>query len=560
MKTIHSCLLVALCLLVSKTALKAQDISQIGSQKPFTINGTVGIGLGTYQAGGIEPREHQFSYLFNGAPVFSIYGVTFPFSVVISDQQRGFRQPFNQYGISPQYKWLTIHAGWQSISWSQFGLAGYNFLGGGFEANPGKLRLGFIYGRFNKAISETSTEPLNFQTATYKRTGYAARAGYGTERNHLDVTFLHAKDDAASLPANLLSATLQPAENIVLGINSRWSLFKHLVWDTEISGSLYTRNQFADTLGTLQLGKASFIRDLIAINTSSQLLTAGQTSLNYTQANYNIGVQYRRVDPDYKSMGAYYFETDVENYTVQGGLSLLKHQLRLTGSLGFQHDNLLHDKPYQSKRSISSLSATYNKAEYGVDFRYSNYGITQDRGLNPVIDTFRVARTNYNMSALLRYSINGTVTSHTFLLVGNLQSLSDLNRFTSSQSASNSKTANLTYQLGFNKTGMGLLGTLNYTVADFYLMHTQLFGPTIGLNQQFDKGKIGLNAAVSFQQQHNNNIYAGSVMNGSINGNFRFTKRDAAGLTGIYLKSNTKDASLPSFHEFRTSFNLTHTF
>jgi hypothetical protein len=115
------------------------------------------------------PRERSFSYLFNGAPTITIYGISFPFSVVISDQQRGFRQPFNQYGISPQYKWLTVHAGWQSITWSPFTLAGYNFLGGGVEATPSKWRLGFIYGRFNKAIEENSTQPLSFQTPAYKQ-------------------------------------------------------------------------------------------------------------------------------------------------------------------------------------------------------------------------------------------------------------------------------------------------------------------------------------------------------------------------------------------------------
>ena len=560
MKTLFYSSLASLCLLFANLSATAQDVAQLAEQKPFVINGTVGLGVGTYTSSNIQPREHSFSYLFNGAPVISVYGVTFPFSIVVSDQQRGFRQPFNQYGISPQYKWLTVHAGWQSISWSQFTLAGYNFLGGGVEINPGKLRAGFIFGRFNKAIDVVSPEPFSFQTATYKRTGYAARLGYGTERNHLDVTLVHAKDDEHSLTTVGQSLDLQPAENLVLGVDSRWSFLKHFIWDIEVAGSLYTRNQHADTISTLNLGKVDFIRDMIAINSSSQLLTAGQTSLGYFGQRFNISLQYRRVDPDYKSMGAYYFETDVANYTVQGGVTFFKNQLRLNSSIGFQHDNLLHDKPYESKRTISSFSASYNTSSFGADLRYSNYGVTQDRGLNPVIDTFRVARTNYNVNALLRYTINQDNLSHNLILVGTLQSLSDLNHYTSAQSESNSKTANLTYQLNFNKSGFGILATGNYTVADLYLLHTVLYGPTFGLSQLIDQGKIGLNASVSYQLQQNNHKDAGSVINSTINGTYKITQRNAAGLSAIYLKSNSKDSTLPSFKEFRTSLNLTHTF
>lgn len=552
-------LLLGITLFISSLRLSGQDLSQLSTQKPFAINGTVGIGLGTYHASGISPREHSFSYLFNGAPVISIYGVSFPFTIVVSDQQRGFRQPFNQYGISPQYKWITLHAGWQSINWSQFTLAGYNLLGAGLELNPGKLRAGFIYGRFNKAIEENAAQPLSFQTPSYKRTGYAARLGYGTERNHIDFTFLHARDDTSSLKTPL-QTQLQPAENMVLGLNTRVSFLGHFIWDFEAAGSLYTRNLKSDSIGAFNLGSADFIRNLIKINTSSQFLTAGQTNLAYINKNYNVGVQYRRVDPDYKSMGAYYFETDVANYTLFGGFGLWKNQIRVNASLGYQHDNLMHDKSYESKRSISAFSVSYNTVKYGIDLRYSNYGITQDRGLNPIIDTFRVARTNYNINGVLRYTLSNEAVSHNFILVGNVQSLADLNHFTSAQSESNSKTANLTYQVNFNKSAFGLMGTFNYTLADIYLMHTVLYGPTAGINKALDNSRLSLNAAFSYQRQQNNYKNAGSVINGTLNGSYRLGQRNGASLSFIYLKSNSKDATLPSFHEIRSSLTFTHTF
>ncbi|MCR8556235.1 hypothetical protein KXD93_01195 [Mucilaginibacter sp. BJC16-A38] len=560
MKQLAYSTLFCIQLMLLNFAVKAQDVSQLGAQKPFVINGTFGIGLGTYSASGIDPREHSFSYLFSGAPVISIYGVSFPFSIVVSDQQRGFRQPFNQYGISPTYKWVTLHLGWQSIQWSEFTMAGYNLLGAGVELNPGKLRLGFVYGRFNKAIEETSVQPLSFQTPAYLRTGYSARVGYGTDRNHLDFTFLNIKDDANSLKnIAAIPADLRPAENVALGIDSRWSFLSHFVWSFEVAGSIYTRDKLSDTLD-LHLEKLNFLKKMITINASTQLLTAAKTSIDYQNKNYNVGLQYRRIDPDYKSMGAYYFETDVANYTVQGGWRLLKNQVQLTGSLGFQQDNIRHDKAYTSHRDISSLGVSYNSIKYGIDLRYSNYGVTQDRGLNPVIDTFRVARTNYNVNAMLRYSIPDTLISHNFILIGNIQSLVDLNHFTSGQNETNSKTANLAYQLAFNKSAFSINTNFSYTIADIVKIHTIIYGPSFGIGKQLDNGKLGLNASFTYQLQRNNSIDAGNVINGAVNGSYRFSKRDGVNLSLSYLKSNSKDVTLPSFNEFRSSLNLTHTF
>ena len=560
MKHLINVLWVLMLMVVLAIPARAQDVSKMANAQPVTISGQFGLGLGTYTSSGIDNREHPFSYLLSGAPVLTLYGISFPFSVVVSDQQRGFRQPFNQYGISPQYKWLTVHAGWQSITWSPFTLSGYNFLGGGIEATPGKLRLGFIYGRFNKAIAESSSEPLLFQTPSYSRSGYAAKLGYGTEQNHVDITFLKAKDNLNSIQNPSILSGLQPAENLVAGIGTKFLIAKHFRWEADVAGSLYTRNRLSDTLRDFDLGGFNFLKNWITLNNSSQLLTAAQTALSYQNNNYNIGIQYKRVDPDFKSMGAYYFETDVANYTVNGGISLLKNQLQLNGSLGFQHDNIAHDLMYTSHRTISSFSASYNTSKFGADFRFSNYGITQDRGLNPVIDTFRVARTNYNVNGLIRYMLGDSLISHNFILSGNLQSLVDLNHFTSGQSQSNSKSANLSYSLGFGKSGLSINSNLNYTVAQISTMHTRLFGPSIGISQQLDKNRLMLNANIAYQQQHNDDKDAGNVINAYLNGSYRLGKRDGITTTISYLKSNSKDATLPSFSELRSSLSLTHTF
>lgn len=548
------------CLLFSSPVF-SQDLNGIAKQKPFVLNGNFGIGLGTYHVKGIPARQRDFSYLFSGAPTLSVYGVAFPFSVVVSDQQRSYTQPFNQYGISPTYKWATFHAGWRSLEFSPFTLAGHNFLGGGIELNPGKLRLGFMYGRFNKAIEEDLNQPLALaQQPAYKRTGYSAKIGLGTERNHFDVIFLNAKDDVGSLTKMPTSVTVTPAENMVLGFSSKFSFLKHFVFDMDLSGSVYTRNVLSDTVQNLELDKVNFIKKLITLNASTQLLTAAQTSLGYNGNNYAVKVKYRRIDPDYKSMGAYYFETDVQNYTIEGLLRLMNSQLQLSGSFGLQSDNILKDKAYQSNRKIASLNASYNKTNYGIDLRYTNYGITQDRGLNPIIDMLRVARTNHNLSSVFRYTINHENVTHGFVLVGNFQSLVDLNEFTAPNSKSDSRSINLSYQYGLPKKAFAVNANINYTIAEIAFGKSVFYGPTLGVSQTLAKGNLGLNAALSYQLQRNNDLNAGNIFNLNLNSSYKLGKKDAANLSVVYLKSNSKDNTLPSFNEIRTNLGLVHSF
>lgn len=241
-------------------------------------------------------------------------------------------------------------------------------------------------------------------------------------------------------------------------------------------------------------------------------------------------------------------------------LTLLKGQMQLSGSFGLQNDNILKDKANQSNRKIGALNVSFNKAKYGIDLRYTNFGITQDRGLNPVLDRFRVARTNHNLSSVFRYSIANERIAHSFILVGNLQSLIDLNSFTAPNSQSNSKTANLSYQINLPKKSFGVNANVNYTVADVAFGRSLFYGPTLGINQSFNKGNIGLNGSVSYQFQKNNNVDAGNIINGNINTSVKMGKRDAANLSINYLKSNTKDITLPSFNELRTNLGLVHSF
>jgi len=157
--------------------------------KPFKIYGNINLNLIGYYVNGIPYRADPFSAILSANVTASFYGIELPIAIAISNKQESYAQPFNQFGMSPRWKWITLHGGYRNVTFSNFTLAGHTFIGAGIELNPGIFRFGAIYGRFDR---KTTENPLykNDSLPHYARKGYAVKLGVGTEQNFLDLIFL----------------------------------------------------------------------------------------------------------------------------------------------------------------------------------------------------------------------------------------------------------------------------------------------------------------------------------------------------------------------------------
>lgn len=174
-----------------------------------------------------------------------------PLNFVLGTDQRNYRQSFNVAGISPSWRWATLHLGYRNVHFNPFTLAGHSFLGGGLGLYPGKFRFEAIYGRFQRLVPADTVVLVDnhtlYATPAYERWGYAAKIGLGSKRNFVDLIFLDARDKSESppvyMPANVETT---PAENTVTGISSKFSFGKKWAWVTDAGFSLYTRDRRAE--------------------------------------------------------------------------------------------------------------------------------------------------------------------------------------------------------------------------------------------------------------------------------------------------------------------------
>lgn len=471
---------------------------------PMQLTGELALSTGFYATRGLEtPRAQVTPWDLNGNLTFSTRsGWTVPVQLIWSSQNSRYT-PFNQVGVSPRYKrWLTLHGGYRNVVFSPLTLAGHTFLGAGVELNPGLLRVGAVVGQFNRAVDAHYVDPD--RVATFRRTGYSAKVGVGNERNYLDLILLRVADDVHSIRTDSLTHTT-PAENLVLGLSGRLQLPKKLYVELDAAGSAYTRDVRAEAVATstrsdTRLRYLGRLANGFTLRPQTQVYTALQTSLSYRTKRADLKVRYKRVEPNYASMGAYYFQTDIENVTVAPSLRLFKKRLNLRTSIGWQHDNLFNQKRTRTNRRIGSLSASYSSDKnLTLDLVYSNYGITQRAGYRPLNDTARLVQNNRTLSASVFKGWTGETTLQTVTGSATYQALQDLNPFTADQNQNQNWNYTVSYAWQHQTAHLDLNVSYGYTLSNAVDRSSTYYGPSVSVGKKtLNDNTLSLRLTVSY--------------------------------------------------------------
>ncbi len=533
----------------------AQDIGALGQVQPVQFNAGLHAQAGFYNVRGIDPRRTPFYWTISGTPVLSLYGVELPFMVMLSDQQRSFQQPFNQFGLSPRYKWAKLHLGYRDVYFSRFTLAGRRALMAGVELNPGKLRFGFVYGRFAKAVQEDTLavyDPRAYISAvpvpSYARRGYAAKIGVGKENRYIDLIFLRAKDDPTSIP-DPKRTTLAPAENMVLGLASKLDLTKQLTWELDVAGSAYTRDVRTPIMD--EPPQVARLLDMIYTPRSSTAwLKAVETSLGLKRRRARYKLTYRQVDPGFESMGAYYFQNDVRQLTATAATTLAKNKVNLNLTGGWQRDNLRSQRTSTSQRLIGNLSVNYTSGKaFSMLANFSNFGITQQPVRASVQDTAMLRQVSRNILLQPRLHFVRGNGSHTATLTANQFALNDLTAGINSTARLSGLHVELNYTRGWKQHGASVGGGPIYRRVDTYAGHTQSTGFQVNAGRQWLKEKLRTALRSTFLANVLPDGGSGSTWQLGLDAGYTMSKRIALTLQLTHQDNASPDPLLPAFAE-----------
>lgn len=542
-------------LLRSGADLRGQDLERIGGEKPVTVTGSVSARGLFYGVDGIPRRRDPFSYILSGSVNVNLYDLALPFSFSYSNQDRSFSQPFNQFGVSPRYKWITAHLGYRNLTFSPYTLAGHQILGGGVELTPGNFRLSFVGGRLKGAVEQNpdTTQPQP-EPSAYERTGFAGRIGYGSDAASLDLMFLKAQDDTSSISPQIDPGSPLPGENLVVGATGGLRLFSGMTLQVTGAISDYTRDVRSDSV-PLE-GAAQAFGEIIPPRLSTQVYTAMNAALTYSGGKFYGRLDYTRVDPDYQSMGAYFLSNDVQSISFTPSLTLMGNRLNLSGIFQYQHDNLQNKKLATTSRISPSLNIAWSPGtRFGLNLNVSDMLTSQSAGRLPLNDTTMMEQHNPTVMLSPRYVIADTSISHSFYLTAMHSRLIDNNRFTSPYTEYNTTSADLSYNIAMAKNNLSLTGSVSATRLENPGGSFLTSGFSAGGSKGFMGDRLNLNGGLSMSFQE-----GGNTVNLGLGGAFRGGEHHQITLNFSVTSAGGSNSNFSTFTEYTGTAGYAYNF
>lgn len=524
------------------------NFDQLGKEKWLRYNGGIAVNAVYYDG---TANRQDLTYYLTGNLNFNIAGIyNIPLSFTYSNQDFNFPNPFkfNRLSLHPSYKWATAHLGDVSMTFSPYTLSGHQFTGAGFDIAPeGGFRISAMYGRFLRATEYNPNEPQAI--TAYKRMGYGLKTSYDFDFMKLGVILFKASDEENSLENPFpIELGIAPKDNAVLSFESEFKVFEKARIRVEYAISGVTE----DTRLTEDRSKNGLLSFLLDENITTNYYNALNASFDYPAGNGTLGVGYERIDPDYKTLGAYYFNNDLENITINASQSLFNNTLNLSVNAGLQQDNLNNAKSSDQQRIVSSVNANYTASDrLGITGSYSNfqsYTNIKDQFdyINQVgefdnIDTLNYRQISQNANLGINYILKKTETKqHTAnfnLVYQNSTNQQDGETIEGGENSFYNGTA--AYTMGFPERALSISLAANTSYNTIGEDDNLTLGPTLSIGKQFFDKQLRTNFSSSYNTSFTNGEQQNNVYNFRLGSNYVWLQKHNLSLNFMALFRNS---------------------
>ncbi|MEM8584366.1 MAG: hypothetical protein AAGF87_08865, partial [Bacteroidota bacterium] len=169
---------------------------RIEAKDIFRISGQASAQFDYNSISGINQRRPGFNARLQAGLGIDMMGIQIPVSVAMARGGTVYNYQLPSYafiGISPSYKWITLHAGDRSMSFSPYILNGLSYRGGGIELSPGKWRISAMRGILRRA-SVVDAGSIQRLESPYRRIGSGLQLGYQSEKTNISLNIFSARD------------------------------------------------------------------------------------------------------------------------------------------------------------------------------------------------------------------------------------------------------------------------------------------------------------------------------------------------------------------------------
>mgnify|MGYP001794468856 CR=1 FL=1 len=609
--------------------LSAQSIPQsleeakgIVNDRKLKINGGVNASQIFYAASGVDSRRNPYAYFVSGNLNFSMFSLSIPITFTFTNQTFNYNYQlptfdFNQFGMQPTWKWVKLYAGYNTMSFSPYTLNGALFLGGGVELTPpGHFEVSAMYGRLRKPQAyDPTAEALNNQQApfAYRRMGYGTKITYKFkskprarkirqpsieskydkdgglkpappppppaqvndptgQNDQISLIVFAAHDDIGSVPPPPDSVLVNPESNLALSLQLSKSLGKRITFNGEIASSALTQDTRIQTpdeaTQTVFVITDAFFRR----KSSTAYYNAYKGNIDYNAGAFTIGLGYERVDPEYRTLGAYYFNSDLENMTVNFTTQLFRNKVSIATNIGTQRNNLNDDQLATLRRISGSANISFTPSpKLNFNVSYSNFQsltrirsqfqqINQLTPLDNIGDTLNLDQISQNANLNANFNLVSTPQQQQMLSLNATYQQADNEQGGNTIPGTRFYQLTSTYNISWTPLDMSASLAFNYNQNVAENLDNRTLGPTLSLNKSLFKKQLALTLSASFNQAFTNGNQNNQIVNARIGASYAWMKKHRFTLSTVFLNQQTSSENATRFAEFTGTLNYSYSF
>lgn len=540
----------------------AQDVDLENFYKPnFKVTGNVNANMMYYTSDMPNSRE-PFTYLLSGSLNISAFNFSVPLFYSITNQGNnlGYTAPFdfNRLSIMPKYKWVKAYIGNVSMTFSPYTLSGFPFKGVGLELTPrSPFKITLMGGQLLKAVSE---ENASEGIPVYQRFGYGAKIGFEQPQYKIGWIGFYAKDNVNSL--NITNDKgVTPKENFVNSLIFSTSLIKNLNFNVEYALSVLT-----DDVRSKNISGGNFRDKLFSSNESTSFMNAVNVNFDYNIQKSIIGLTYERIDPNYNTLGALYFNNDLENIALRFARPFYQDKITVSTSLGYQRDDLAKAKKQDTKRVVGSINMNYRATDQlNITGSYSNFSTYTNKKLdqfelinNPNVvqsDTLDYRQLSQNANVNMSYAFGKKRNQNlnfNYSIAGQANEQGGVIR---KGQASTVQNYNLAHSVNFINMKIALNSSLNYTSNEVAQNNNSSVGASVGASKKLFKDKLNTNFGLLYNNSQGN-TNSSSVFGVKFNNSYVLLEQHNFNISIISMFRSSSNAK--KFNDLTATLNYSY--
>nr|WP_314698331.1 hypothetical protein [uncultured Prevotella sp.] len=534
------------------SAQNVEEILEFRKKKPLKISGSISANVTQFNSTPKQSRQ-SFTYQLSGSINMSLYELlNIPISFNLNNYGAKFSYPSlpNRLSLHPSYKWVRAHIGDVSMSFSPYTLNGHQFTGAGIELTPGRWQISAMGGRLLRRVDADSLNPSI--RPNYERWGYGAKVRYEANKFALGGTVFMAKDKMSNISFDTDALGIYPKGNIAIGLEGSLSIIKDLKLSLEYSLSIMQRD--------LRVKEKSYYH-------------AFKAELAYSFLGNTIGIGYERISPDYETLGAYYFNNDYENFTINYSRNFFENKMSIALSGGVQRDDLSGQKQEKNKRFVGSANINFTPSEkFSASVSLSSYqahrnikssfDYINERTPYENLDTLRFTQLNNSIDMNLNWRLRNSETqAHIISANASYQEAADKQgRYIMPGNLTRFMNLGANYGIDFTPLDFSVTAGINASNNYASRKNVLTIGPTLTCSKHLFKKALTTGLTLSFNQTQEAGRKLATIYNVRWHANYRFLKRHGLNASVAYQHRSLSEVTLTNSSSLTSQISYSYSF